>query len=124
MSRRLPIVGGNAGARRDVPQRSTDPIVSTLMVGSIATVAVVGASADAGAEAFVQQLVAAIGRSGREARVERTPEPASGTRLLVILGSHVPRAKRRPEAQALWERADLLLTEPSVIVAEALARAL
>lgn len=124
MSRRLPIVG-SAG----VPQATTDPSAATLLVTTVWVdgtpgIAVVEGAANVSANVFVTHLVTALEKSGRVAQVIRSAEPAAHTRLLVIVGSHVPRRLRHPGAQSLWSDADLLLSEPSSIVAEALAAAL
>lgn len=129
MSRKLPLVGGNgmgsnAGARLAVPNPDATTTVTTLWVDQAPAIAVVGAHVSAGAEAFVNHVIAALDRRGRVHVVQRTSEPAVDTRLLVIVGSHVPRALRDPGVHELWERADVLLSDPSAIVAHALATAL
>jgi hypothetical protein len=119
VSRRLPIVG-----QQSQSVVADAAMLSTVFVDANPIIAVVGARADVGADGFVSQLVAAIESTGRTVRVERAADVPPDARMLVIVGSHVPRPLRDPAASQLWERADLLLSEPSLIVAEALAAAL
>ncbi len=129
MSRKLPLVGGNgtgsnAAPRHRAERNHAEAVVTTLVVDRVPAIAVVGAHASVRPDVFVNHLAHGLERRGRALVIERGSEPMVETRLLVIVGSHVPRALRDPGAQALWERADVLLADPSAIVAEALAAAL
>lgn len=107
-----------------MPNPNATAAVATVWVEQAPAIAILGAHVSARAETFVDQLVAALERRGRAHVVQRTSQLAADTRLIVIVGSHVPRALRDPDVQAWWERADLLLSDPSAIVADALATAL
>jgi len=118
LSRRLPIVG-----QLEKVSSVAAASVATVFVDARPAITVLGARVDVGAERLVAQLSAAAEHAGRTARVERSTDVPSEARLLVIVGSHVPRSLRDPVASQLWNRADVLLAEPSEIVARALIAA-
>ncbi len=117
MSRRLPIVGASAKASDTIATFS----ISTLLIVQRPSIAVLGANSQMPIDPFVTALRDACQRQGMTVTVERTAELQPHTRLVVLIGHHVPPTQRHPMAQQLWSRADMLLAESSVVIAESLA---
>lgn len=124
MSRRLPVLGSASASEASAQSSVASTLrISTLMSNGAPVISVLGASSAIEVSTFMTRLAQACEQRGVMTLIERSSELPSTTALLVIIGSHVPRMSRHPEAQALWERADLLLSADSTFVAQALAAA-